>query len=75
MSFVHGLKYLRPVLSVLVGSGAALGGSYLFSRIKEKQETETRLARLEHLLEELVKVEQEKSSPAKTKKESGSKQQ
>jgi hypothetical protein len=75
MSVMQSFKYLRPVLSVLVGSGAALGGSYLFSRIKERQETETRLARLEHLLEELVKVEQEKSGQGKVKNESVSTQQ
>ena len=63
----HGFKLMRSALSILLGSGAALGGSYIFSRIKETQETETRLTRLEHLLSELVEVEKEKKKKPKSK--------
>ena len=46
-------RYLRSGLSILLGAGATLGGSFLVSRIREKQDVETRLGRLEQMLEEI----------------------
>ncbi len=60
----HGMRYL---LNIAIGSAVSLGGSYIFSRIKEQQETETRLAKLEYLLEELAVVEEKKKKKKKSK--------
>lgn len=49
--------YLRGALSVAVGAGAVLGAGYLFSRIKEKQNDEGVLSRLEQILEETAEAE------------------
>lgn len=49
----RGERYLRDALSVALGAGALLGGSYLVSRIKEKHDTEASLSRLEQMLDEL----------------------
>ncbi len=46
-------KYLRPVLNIALGAGAVVGGAYVVSRIREKQDTETRLDRLEQMVESL----------------------
>ena len=48
-------QYLRTVLNIALGAGTVVGGAYLFTRIKEKQETETRLSRLEQIVEQLSK--------------------
>lgn len=54
MNKMHkGKRYLRSSLSVLLGAGATLGGSFLISRIREKQDVETRLDRLEQMLDQL----------------------
>ena len=54
MTVMHKSKrYLRSGLSVLLGAGATLGGSFLVSRIREKQNVETRLDRLEQMLEQV----------------------
>lgn len=45
--------YVKTALSLGLGAGAIVGGAYLFSRIGEKQETETRLERLEQIVEKL----------------------
>ena len=45
--------YVRTALSLGFGAGAIVGGAYIFSRITEKQETETRLERLEQIVEKL----------------------
>ncbi|OGT97981.1 MAG: hypothetical protein A2079_08270 [Geobacteraceae bacterium GWC2_48_7] len=58
-----GMKYLGNALKLTLGAGAALGGSYMLSRIKNKQESETSLSRLEQMLEELLAA-----SGKKTKK-------
>lgn len=50
----NGMKYFGNALKVTLGAGAALGGSYLLCRLKEKQESETSLSRLEKMLEELL---------------------
>lgn len=44
----------RIVSRVAVGAGAVVGASYIVSRIKEKQESESRLERLEQIVEGLV---------------------
>ena len=46
-------RYVRSGLSVLLGAGATLGGSFLVSRLREKQNVETRLDRLEQMLEQV----------------------
>jgi hypothetical protein len=48
-------QYLRTVFNIALGAGTVVGGAYLFSRIKEKQESETRLSRLEQIVEQLSK--------------------
>jgi hypothetical protein len=54
MTKMHkGKRYLRSGLSVLLGAGATLGGSFLISRIREKQDVEIRLGRLEQMLEQV----------------------
>jgi len=45
--------YARTAMSLGLGAGAIVGGAYIFSRIREKQETETRLERLEQIVEKL----------------------
>ena len=50
----NGLKYFSNALKVTLGAGAALGSTYLLCRIKDKQESETSLSRLEKMLEELI---------------------
>lgn len=45
--------YGRTFLNIALGAGTVVGGAYLFSRIKEKQEAETRLSRLEQIVEQL----------------------
>ncbi len=63
-----GIKYFTNALKVTLGAGAVLGGSYLISRIGEKQDTEASLSRLEQMLAELVETgEQEKKSTGKKK--------
>ncbi|MBS3909423.1 MAG: hypothetical protein KGZ93_07335 [Actinobacteria bacterium] len=47
------IKYLRSALNFALGAGAVVGGSYIFSRIKEKQDAETRIERMEQILEKL----------------------
>lgn len=61
MKTMHrGRRYLRSGFSILLGAGATLGGSFLLSRIREKQDVETRLGRLEQMLEQ---VGEEKTAP------------
>lgn len=55
-----GMKYFGNALKLTLGAGAALGGSYLVSRIKNKQESETSLSRLEQMLEELLATGKDK---------------
>jgi hypothetical protein len=49
-----GRRYLRSALSVALGAGAALGSAFLVARVTEKQEGESRLGRLEGMLEKLA---------------------
>lgn len=53
-------KYLGTFLNIAIGAGTVLGGAYIFSRIREKQEVETRLDRLEQILEQFSKDKEEK---------------
>lgn len=53
--FFSSAKYfLPPALRVLAGAATAITGSYLLSRIQERQERDQRLARLEQLVEKLA---------------------
>lgn len=64
----NGMKYFTNVLKVTLGAGAALGGSYLLCRIKDKQDSETSLSRLEKMLEELVETGAKTKTAAKVGK-------
>lgn len=64
-----GMGYLGSALKVTLGAGAALGTAYLFSRVKEKQDTESSLARLEQMLSELAVTPEEVAKvPGKRKR-------
>ncbi|NIQ93357.1 MAG: hypothetical protein GWO11_03585 [Desulfuromonadales bacterium] len=67
-----GLRYAGSVFStVLLGVGAAVGGSFLVSRMKDKQDVADRLDRLEQMLSETeqaqaaTKATAQKKTPAK----------
>lgn len=47
-----GKNYGKALLNIALGASTVVGGAYVFSRIREKQETETRLERLEQILKE-----------------------
>lgn len=47
--------YFRSLLNIAMGAGTVVSGAYIYSRIKEKQETEKRLERMEQILEEIDK--------------------
>lgn len=46
-------KYLGDAAKIAAGAGLIIGAAYIISRIREKQAQETRLARLEEILEKL----------------------
>lgn len=50
----NAMRYLGNTLKLTLGAGAALGSAYLASRIREKHDTETSMARLEQMVEELL---------------------
>lgn len=56
--------YLRGALSVALGAGAVLGAGYLVSRIKEKQNDEGVLSRLEQILEETAESDKSRYNKA-----------
>ncbi|MCR4321824.1 MAG: hypothetical protein NUV74_15985 [Candidatus Brocadiaceae bacterium] len=61
MSIINKTRtYLGSLLSIAGGAGAVLVGAYIFSRIKERQETETRLERIEQILQKLVEEQEKK---------------
>ena len=64
----NGIKYFSNALKVTLGAGAALGGSYLLCRIKDKQDSETSLSRLENMLEELIETGPKTKTAAKVGK-------
>lgn len=51
-------RYLGDAAKIAAGAGLVIGAAYIISRVKEKQATEARLARLEEILE---KISEEKS--------------
>jgi len=58
MAIQHaGFMLLRSVLALAAGGGAVLGGSYLASKLKGRQEMENRLDRIEEMLQQLAKPE------------------
>ena len=63
----RGMRYLYSGMTVLLGAGATLGGSYLLSRLREKQDMETRMDRLEQMFEGLT-GSQEEPKPSRAKK-------
>lgn len=61
MSIINKTRtYLGSLLSIAGGAGAVLVGAYIFSRIKERQEKETRLERIEQILQKLVEEQEKK---------------
>jgi len=50
----NSMRYLGNALKLTLGAGAALGGSYLVSRIREKHDSEAGMSRLEQMVEELL---------------------
>lgn len=63
-----GFMLLRTALTVLAGGGSVLGGSYLVSKLKDRQEMEGRLDRIEELLAQLTEMEAKpaaKKAPAR----------
>lgn len=55
----RGMSYFSNALKITLGAGVALGGTYLLSRIGEKQDTEASLSRLEQMLAELSETEKQ----------------
>lgn len=55
-------RYAGTLFSLALGAGAVVGGAYVVSRIREKQETETRLERMEQMLEEFCGPEKAEKS-------------
>jgi Na+-transporting NADH:ubiquinone oxidoreductase subunit NqrC len=43
--------YASSLLKVALGAGTVIGGAYVFSRLKEKQDADVRLERMEQILE------------------------
>lgn len=62
-----GMGYFGNVMKVTLGAGLALGGAYLFSRVGEKQNTESSLSRLEQMLSELAGGGESEASGKKKK--------
>ena len=61
MSIINKTRtYIGSLLSITGGAGAVLVGAYIFSRIKERQETENRLERIEQVLQKLVEEQEKK---------------
>lgn len=50
----NGVRYFGNALKLALGAGVALGGSYMVCRVKNNQDSETSLSRLEQMLEELL---------------------
>lgn len=61
MSIINKTRtYLGSLLSIAGGAGAVLVGAYIFSRIREKQEKEARLERIEQILQKLAEEQEKK---------------
>lgn len=52
--------YLGSLVTIAGGVGAVLVGAYIFSGIKERQEKETRLERIEQILQKLAEEQKKK---------------
>ncbi|MBF0345284.1 MAG: hypothetical protein HQL06_13775 [Nitrospirae bacterium] len=52
--------YVSAFLKVIAGIGGVLGTSYVLSKVKERQETQTRLDRLEQMINMITDSEQGK---------------
>ena len=64
MGYNIGKVLVYPAARFTLGAVSAIGGSYLVSRIGEKQAAETRLERLEKIVEKLV-LDSEKTEAKK----------
>jgi hypothetical protein len=53
-------KIFHTFLNIAAGAGTVMGGAYVFSRLREKQAADTRLDRLEQMIEELSKDKEKK---------------
>ncbi len=61
MSIINKTRtYVGSLLTIAGGVSAVLAGAYLFSRIKEKQEKEVRLERIEQILQKLAEAQKKK---------------
>ncbi|BBO17167.1 conserved hypothetical protein [Candidatus Brocadia pituitae] len=61
MSIINKTRtYAGSLLTIAGGVGAVMAGAYLFSRIRERQEKETRLERMEQILQKLAEVQKKK---------------
>ncbi|GFP19661.1 hypothetical protein HKBW3S03_01166 [Candidatus Hakubella thermalkaliphila] len=52
-------RYFKTLLNIAAGAGAVIGGTYIFSRIKEKQDADTRLERMEQIIDEIAVEDEE----------------
>ncbi|MCG8336096.1 MAG: hypothetical protein MJE63_16395 [Proteobacteria bacterium] len=64
MGYEFGKLFVYPAARFALGAVSTIGGSYLVSRIGEKQVAETRLERLEKIVEKLA-TEQEAAGKKK----------
>ncbi len=60
--------YAGSFLKFAIGAGAVIGGAYVVSRVKEKQNTEIRLERLEQILGEISESEEIKGASVVSQK-------
>lgn len=61
MSIINKTRtYLGSLLSIAGGAGAVLVGAYIFSRIRERQEKDARLERIEQILQKLAEEQEKK---------------
>jgi hypothetical protein len=63
-----GMRYFGNALKITLGAGTILGGTYLVSRIREKQDTESSLSRLEQMMENLAGTGEKEKAPGGRKK-------
>lgn len=61
MGYQYGKLVIRPVSNFLFGALGAIGSAYIASRMKEKQEAESRMERLEQIVDRILIEEAEKS--------------
>lgn len=62
---VSGMFYLRSALSLAIGIGSVITGSYVATRLKEKQDMEARLNRMEQILDKAINVKDQPAQAAK----------